>query len=270
MTERSAAQRLPFPLHLKTALPLGFLVWLTIGAIDRVLAADTVVIDRYSVKQTAGRADKDDGDEKTDPLRSDPLFAVVSIADQRISVYGSGGLLARSSVSTGVKGHPTPTGVFSIVQKRRWHHSNIYSGAAMPLMQRITWSGIALHAGHVPGYPASHGCIRLPHSFAQRLFGATKIGQRVMVVPSDTAPVEITHQTLPAPKLFPAPEGSVAGTPNAVEITASVDAPQQNDGAVLQPAGLGDAPAAPERLNPIDYARAMKSDATSKDRKSVV
>ena len=80
MTERSAAQRLPFPLHLKTALPLGFLVWLTIGAIDRVLAADTVVIDRYSVKQTAGRADKDDGDEKTDPLRSDPLFAVVSIA----------------------------------------------------------------------------------------------------------------------------------------------------------------------------------------------
>ena len=266
MTERSAARRLSFPLHLKTALPLGFLAWLTIGAIDRALAADTVVVDRYSAEQTAGRADKDEKDEKTDPLRSGPLFAVVSIADQRISVYGNGGLLARSSVSTGVKGHPTPTGVFSIVQKRRWHHSNIYSGAAMPLMQRITWSGIALHAGHVPGYPASHGCIRLPHSFAQRLFGATKIGQRVMIVPSDTAPVEITHQTLPAPKLFAAPEGSVAGAPNAVEITASVDAPQQNDGVVLQPAGLGDAPAAPERLNPIDYARAMKSDATRKGR----
>jgi hypothetical protein len=265
MTERSAARRLPFPLHLKTALPLGFLAWLTIGAIDRALAAD-VAIDRYSVERTAGRADKDEKDEKTDPLRSGPLFAVVSIADQRISVYGNGGLLARSSVSTGVKGHPTPTGVFSIVQKRRWHHSNIYSGAAMPLMQRITWSGIALHAGHVPGYPASHGCIRLPPSFAQRLFGATKIGQRVMIVPSDAAPVEMTHQTLPAPKLFPAPEGSAAAAPNAAEITASVDAPEKSDGAVLQTAGLGDAPAAPERLNPIDYARAMKSEATSKAR----
>jgi hypothetical protein len=266
MTERSAARRRPFPLHLKTALPLGFLAWLTIGAIDRTLAADAAVIVRYSVEQTAGRADKDEKDENTDPLRSGPLFAVVSIADQRISVYGNGGLLARSAVSTGVKGHPTPTGVFSIVQKRRWHHSNIYSGAAMPLMQRITWSGIALHAGHVPGYPASHGCIRLHHSFAQRLFGATQIGQRVMIVPSDAAPVEMTHQTLPVPKLFPAPEASAAGAPNAAEITASVDAPEQSDGAVLQTAGLSDAQAAPERLNPIDYARAMKSEATRKGR----
>jgi hypothetical protein len=84
-----------------------------------------------------------------------PLQIIVSIADQQLSLYDNGALIARSSVSTGVQGHPTPLGVFSVISKERWHRSNIYSGAPMPYMQRITWSGIALHAGVVPGAGAS-------------------------------------------------------------------------------------------------------------------
>ena len=105
-----------------------------------------------------------------------PLLIVISIADQRISLYDNGALIARSSVSTGVKNHPTPVGVFSVISKSRHHRSNIYSGAPMPYMQRITWSGIALHAGDLPGYPASHGCIRLTNDFAIRLWHLTKRG----------------------------------------------------------------------------------------------
>ena len=90
-----------------------------------------------------------------------PLQIIISITDQRVALYDNGALIARSSVSTGVQGHPTPLGIFSVISKQRWHRSNIYSAAPMPYMQRITWSGIALHAGDLPGYPASHGCIRL-------------------------------------------------------------------------------------------------------------
>src|SRR6185503_9069880 len=98
-----------------------------------------------------------------------PVIAVVSLNDQRIHVYAGENLLAQSIVSTGTRGYRTPTGVFSVIQKNRYHESNIYSGAPMPWMQRITWSGIALHGGVVPGYPASHGCIRLTYDFAPRM-----------------------------------------------------------------------------------------------------
>ena len=125
-----------------------------------------------------------------------PLQIIVSIADQRISVYDDGALIARSSVSTGVPDHPTPSGIFSIISKRRWHRSNLYSAAPMPYMQRLTWSGIALHAGVLPGYPASHGCIRLKKDFAIRLWHLTKRGTRVIIAPDDVRPVEIAHPTL--------------------------------------------------------------------------
>ncbi|HYA28006.1 MAG TPA: L,D-transpeptidase family protein, partial [Acidobacteriota bacterium] len=132
-----------------------------------------------------------------------PLQIVISIADQRISLYGSGGLIARSSVSTGIEGHPTPLGVFSVISKQRWHRSNIYSAAPMPYMQRITWSGIALHAGVLPGYPASHGCIRLTNDFAIRLWHLTKRGTRVIIAHDDVRPVEISnpHLFVPKPKV---------------------------------------------------------------------
>lgn len=126
-----------------------------------------------------------------------PLLVVVSIDDQRVVVYADGQPIARSPVSTGIPGHPTPTGIFSVIQKNRFHRSNIYSGAPMPFMQRITWSGIALHAGIVPGRPASHGCIRLPNEFATKLWAMTKLGARVVIARTQPNVIELTH-----PRLF--------------------------------------------------------------------
>ena len=130
-----------------------------------------------------------------------PLFAVISIADQRVSIYNDHGLVDRSAISTGMLGHPTPKGVFTIIGRERYHRSNIYSDAPMPFMQRITWSGIAMHLGVVPGHPASHGCIRLPAGFAAKLWGLTKIGERVVISPQEVTPIEFTHPLLPAPKM---------------------------------------------------------------------
>ena len=125
-----------------------------------------------------------------------PLQIIISIEDQRISLYDNVELIARSSVSTGVPSHPTPLGIFTVISKQRWHRSNIYSNAPMPYMQRITWSGIALHAGVLPGYPASHGCIRLTESFATRLWHLTKRGTRVIIARDSVRPFEITNPHL--------------------------------------------------------------------------
>jgi hypothetical protein len=137
---------------------------------------------------------------RPEPLPKGPLQIIISIADQRVSLFDNGALIARSSVSTGMEGHPTPLGVFSVISKQRWHRSNIYSAAPMPYMQRITWSGIALHAGVVPGHPASHGCIRLKNDFAVRLWHLTKRGTRVIIAHGDVQPVEITNPHLFQPK----------------------------------------------------------------------
>jgi lipoprotein-anchoring transpeptidase ErfK/SrfK len=130
-----------------------------------------------------------------------PLFLNASIADQRVSIYSHQGLIARSAISTGIAGHPTPEGIFTIIGRERYHRSNIYSVAPMPIMQRITWSGIAMHLGVVPGHPASHGCIRLPSQFAAKLWGWTKIGERVVISAQDIAPAEFAHPLLLTPKL---------------------------------------------------------------------
>src|SRR5262245_27416474 len=116
-----------------------------------------------------------------DVARSGPLLMVVSLDVQRAYVYRNGVLTGVSTASTGKKGHETPTGVFTILQKNKDHFSNIYDSAPMPYMQRLTWGGIALHAGGLPGYPASHGCIRLPSEFARRLFEVTSTGMTVVV-----------------------------------------------------------------------------------------
>ncbi len=135
-----------------------------------------------------------------------PLLAVVSLKSQSLTIWGENGQVLQSRISSGQPGYNTPAGVFSVIQKNRYHESNIYSGAPMPFMQRITWSGIALHAGVVPNYPASHGCIRLPYDVAQRLFGMTRMGMRVVVAPADTQPHWIEHAGLPQPYLMPVPE----------------------------------------------------------------
>src|SRR5262245_52260084 len=119
-----------------------------------------------------------------DGQRKGPLLMIVSLDEQRAFVYRNGVLTGVTTVSTGKKGHETPTGVFTILQKNKDHHSNIYDNAPMPYMQRLTWGGIALHAGGLPGYPASHGCIRLPSEFARGLFEVTSTGMTVVVASS--------------------------------------------------------------------------------------
>ena len=124
---------------------------------------------------------------------SGPLTIVVSIPEQKAYVYRNGVRIAVSTVSTGKKGHETPTGVFTILQKRKDHRSNLYNNAPMPWMQRLTWDGIALHAGKLPGYPASHGCVRLPDDFARKLFEVTDFGITVIVANDTSAPSEVAH-----------------------------------------------------------------------------
>ncbi len=127
---------------------------------------------------------------------SAPLLALVSLKDQRVTIYDKDGAILRSPVSSGQTGYETPVGIYSVLQKEAEHYSNRYDDASMPFMQRITWTGIAFHGGALPGYPASHGCVRLPHQFAQRLFPLTKLGMRVVVSRYDVAPVAISHPLL--------------------------------------------------------------------------
>jgi L,D-transpeptidase catalytic domain len=131
------------------------------------------------------------------PRTPGPQLVLVSIRKQRIRIFDDVGEVTSSRISSGQPGFDTPTGVFSILEKKVHHQSNIYNGAEMPFMQRITWSGIAMHAGNVPGYRASHGCIRLPYSFAKSLFGLTRTGARVVVTQDEITPVVFDH-----PKLF--------------------------------------------------------------------
>jgi len=129
----------------------------------------------------------------------EPIMAIVSIKSQRVTLYDADGWILRAPVSTGTTEYETPAGVFAIVQKKKDHRSNMYDDAWMPHMQRITWNGIALHGGPLPGHAASHGCVRLPFGFAERLFDRTRIGMRVIIAPYDTTPVPFSHPALLVP-----------------------------------------------------------------------
>jgi len=185
-----------------------------------------------------------------------PLQIVVSIADQRVTLYSDGARIAQGPVSTGVVGRPTPTGVFSIIQKDRYHHSNLYSNAPMPYMERITWSGVALHEGPLPGYPASHGCIRLSHEFAVRLWAVAKLGARVVVARNEIVPTEFSD-----PHLFePKPKGL---EPKPAE-TSSVE-PSSDEPKTAEPKTAGPDPEKPAEANArISYAQAVGSQANAR------
>ena len=130
----------------------------------------------------------------------EPIMAIVSIKFQQVTFYDADGWILRAPVSTGTKGRETPAGVFALVEKKEDHRSNMYDDAWMPHMQRITWNGIALHGGPLPGYAASHGCVRMPFGFADRVFNKTRIGMRVIIAPDDPAPVDFSHPALLVPK----------------------------------------------------------------------
>src|SRR6266550_2990914 len=188
-----------------------------------------------------------------------PLQIIISIADQRVSLYDNGILIVRSSVSTGVRRHPTPLGVFSVIEKERWHRSNLYSAAPMPYMQRITWSGIALHAGVLPGYPASHGCIRLTNDFAIRLWHLTKRGTRIIIARQNVVPVEIANLHLFVSKLKTASgsaenraiavgDGNKTAAATQAPLMSNVDTQVIADSQVASSASSG---ATPQKVIPI-------------------
>ena len=149
-----------------------------------------------------------------------PVVIIVSLPDQVMYVHRNGVRIGRSTVSTGKPGKRTPTGVFTVLQKKVSHESNIYKGAKMPHMQRLTWSGIAMHAGQLPGYPASAGCVRMPEDFAKKLYSVTSNGTTVIIADNDSAP---SHTTRPG-ALFSRTTG---GLPQPIPATGFVWTPEK-------------------------------------------
>jgi peptidoglycan hydrolase-like protein with peptidoglycan-binding domain len=186
----------------------------TLGiALSVAIATAPAEAKKQKAPDDPGIADIDSGE---------PLFLVVSTGAQKVDVYRGTNLVTSSQVSTGMPAHPTFLGAFSILEKQRWHHSNIYSGAPMPWMNRITWSGTALHAGVVPGYPASHGCIRLTYSFAPKLYDITSVGDNVVISRDRPAPALIEHPNLFQP-LPPPPPPSLVKSDQPKEHQSSND-----------------------------------------------
>ena len=166
----------------------------------------------------------------------DPLLLTVSLSHQTIDVYRGTTLVMTSRVSSGMPGHETKPGVFSILEKQVFHHSNIYSGAPMPWMQRLTRSGTALHAGIVPGYPASHGCVRLPFSFAPRLFKMTAVGENVLIASDRLMPKLIEHPHLFQPR--PRPRALAMAHDEEFSWRLSDGSSGESDGIVVLPVVL--------------------------------
>jgi lipoprotein-anchoring transpeptidase ErfK/SrfK len=165
-------------------------------AVLAVFAAVTAVTADAAPKQKRPAAPKE---EAAPRQAGEPIMAIVSIKSQQVTLYDAEGWILRAPVSTGTTGRETPAGVFAVVEKKPDHRSNMYDDAHMPHMQRITWNGIALHGGPLPGYAASHGCVRMPFGFAEKVFDKTRIGMRVIIAPNDAAPVEISHKALFGP-----------------------------------------------------------------------
>ena len=156
----------------------------------------------------------------------EPIMAIVSIKSQKVTFYDAEGWILRAPVSTGITGRETPAGVFAVIEKDKDHHSTLYDDAWMPNMQRITWNGVALHGGPLPGYAASHGCVRMPYGFAEKLFDRTWIGMRVIISPNDAAPVEFSHPALFVPNaeaMAAAPAEAAALAREADEATRTAD-----------------------------------------------
>jgi hypothetical protein len=165
--------------------------------------------------------------EATAPREAgEPIMAIVSIKSQQVTFYDADGWILRAPVSTGTTGRETPAGVFALIEKDKDHHSSLYDDAWMPNMQRITWNGIALHGGPLPGYAASHGCVRMPFDFAEKLFEKTRIGMRVIISPDNAEPVEFSHPALFVPKaeaIAAAPAKAEALAREAAEAARTAD-----------------------------------------------
>src|SRR5882762_8997847 len=165
-----------------------------------VTLAAMAALTALTADAAAGQARPAPPTEATAPRDAgEPIMAIVSIKSQQVTFYDADGWILRAPVSTGITERETPAGVFAVLEKDKDHHSSLYDDAWMPNMQRITWNGIALHGGPLPGYAASHGCVRMPYGFAEKLFETTRIGMRVIISPNDAEPVEFSHPALFVP-----------------------------------------------------------------------
>ncbi|MBL8844523.1 MAG: L,D-transpeptidase [Hyphomicrobium zavarzinii] len=171
------------------------------------IAAMTVLSDAASANRPPRAAE-----EAAPRDAGEPIMAIVSIKSQQITFYDADGWILKAPVSTGTKGRETPAGVFAVLQKNADHRSNLYDDAHMPHMQRLTWNGIAMHGGPLPGYAASHGCVRLPFGFAEKMFDTTRIGMRVIISPYDATPAAFSHPALLVPNA-----DAVAAAPERAE-----------------------------------------------------
>lgn len=181
-----------------------------------IIALATVATLAAAVPATAAKQSRQTAEAVAPRQAGDPVMAIVSIKSQQVTFYDADGWIVRAPVSTGTTGRETPAGVFAILEKNREHRSSLYDDAWMPHMQRITWNGIALHGGPLPGYAASHGCVRMPFGFAENVFDKTYIGMRVIVSPHDTVPTDISHPSLFVPK----PEAIAAVPSRADKLSA--------------------------------------------------
>jgi hypothetical protein len=186
----------------------GFAAIVTLAAMASLtaLSADAAARQARPAPPTEATAPREAGE---------PIMAIVSIKTQQVTFYDADGWILRAPVSTGTTGRETPAGVFAVIEKDKDHHSTLYDDAWMPNMQRITWNGIALHGGPLPGYAASHGCVRMPYDFAEKLFDKTWIGMRVIISPNDAAPIEFSHAALFVPNA-----AAVAAAPARAETLA--------------------------------------------------
>lgn len=193
---------------------------IALATLAALSALTTSPADAQARKEARKAARPAQATEVTAPRQAgEAIMAIVSIKSQKVTIYDADGWILSAPVSTGTKGRETPAGVFAVVEKKKDHRSNMYDDAWMPNMLRITWNGIALHGGPLPGYPASHGCIRLPFGFAERLFDRMRMNTRVIISPNDAEPVEFSH-----PALFvPNPEALAAARARAERLAREAD-----------------------------------------------
>src|SRR6202047_2417918 len=189
--------------------------------------------------------------EATAPREAgEPIMAIVSIKTQHVTFYDADGWILRAPVSTGITGRETPAGVFAVLEKDKDHHSSLYDDAWMPNMQRLTWNGIALHGGPLPGYAASHGCVRMPYGFAEKLFDKTWIGMRVIISPTDAAPVEFSHPALFVPNAAAVEAASTRAETLAREAAEAAKRGDAAENRTHTAAAEKEAPRAPQTRKP--------------------
>src|SRR5262245_33296646 len=208
------------------------------------LAADAAARQARPASPTEATAPREAGE---------PIMAIVSIKTQHVTLYDADGWILRAPVSTGTTGRETPAGVFAVVEKDKDHRSTMYDDAEMPNMQRITWNGIALHGGPLPGYAASHGCVRMPFGFAEKLFDKTRIGMRIIISPDDAAPVDISHPALLVPS-----KQAIAAAPariDALSIEADEAAKAADEAKRVAAAAVRDAAALTASLRKLEQLK---------------